>query len=236
MIESVTDLIVHHRADGAFSGDGNVRLWFADLDEQQAERAQLSWLSTSEHVRAARLKNPLHRRRYLASHVFRRLVLSHLTGIAPGGLELHVDKCSKPWLSLPEASDHLPSRRLLGFNVSHSENFLCIATAIGCDVGVDIEVVNPDLNVLAISQACLDQEDNEQARCSSPNKRVRVFYRLWTRREAFAKMLGHGVSSQHLHRTPTPPWSRRTLEFTLEKKQIVGSLAIGTPTGLFDTA
>src|SRR6266540_6654704 len=43
-------------------------------------------------------------------------------------------------------------------------------------------------------------------------------------------MLGHGVSSQHLHRTPAPPWSRRTLEFTLEGKQIVGSLAIGTPT------
>ncbi|TMI57120.1 4'-phosphopantetheinyl transferase superfamily protein, partial [Candidatus Bathyarchaeota archaeon] len=53
-----------------------------------------------------------------------------------------------------------------------------------------IEVVNPSLDVLAISWACFDQRNYEQVRCSSPNERVLVFYRLWTRREAFAKMLG----------------------------------------------
>ena len=234
MMESVTDFV--HRVGGVPGNNARVRVWFADLDKQPAEMAQLSWLSTSEHVKAVRLKMPQDRRRYLASCVVTRQVLSNETGILPENLQILTDKCGKPRISPLAVVGRPPSKNLLRFNVSHSENFLCIATALGSDVGVDIEVVNPSLDVLAISRACFDQENYEQVRCSSQKERVLVFYRLWTRREAFAKMLGHGVSSQHLHRTPAPPWSRRTLEFTLEEKQIVGSLAIGTPTGLFDTA
>ncbi len=232
-MESAADFV--YRFGGVPTNNAGVRVWFAALDKQQAEMAQLSWLSTSEHARGARLKKPQDRRRYLASRVFTRRVLSNETGILPENLQILTDKCGKPCLS-PLAVVGCPPSKSVKFNVSHSENFLCIATALGSDVGIDIEVVNPSLDVLAISRACFDQKNYEQVRCSSPNERVLVFYRLWTRREAFAKMLGHGVNSQHLHRTPTPPWSRRTLEFTLEEKQIVGSLAIGTPTWLFDTA
>jgi phosphopantetheinyl transferase len=162
-----------------------------------------------------------------------------LTGVAPENVEIIVDHCGKPCLTLPAVATRLPTGSLLKFNVSHSENLLCIATTLGCDVGVDIEVVNPGLDVLAISQACLDQTDNDQIRCSSPSERSLVFYRLWTRREAFAKMMGHGVSSDHVHRTPTLPWSLGSLEFTLGEKQIVGSLVIGAPrttlAGVFET-
>src|SRR5207249_11296320 len=104
MMESATDLVFHNLADEPFGDDGSIHVWFADLDEQQAEREQLSWLSMGEHSRAARLKNPLDRKRYLASHVFTRRVLSNLTGIAPRSLELLIDKCGKPCLSLPQVS------------------------------------------------------------------------------------------------------------------------------------
>src|SRR5438552_10485676 len=226
MMESVTDFV--HRVGGVPGNNARVRVWFADLDKQPAEMAQLSWLSTSEHVKAVRLKMPHDRRRYLASCVVTRQVLSNETGILPENLQILTDKCGKPRLSPLAVVGRPPSKSLLRFNVSHSENFLCIATALGSDVGVDIEVENPGLDILAISHTCLDQEDNERVQCSSLNERSLLFYQLWTRREAFAKMLGHGVNSDHVHRTPAPPWSLRSLELTLEEKQIVGSLAIAT--------
>jgi len=229
MMKQVNDFV--HRFDHeSLSDNMSVSVWFTDLDQQQIDMAQLSTLSTDEHAKAARLKSPLERQRYLAGRVFTRRILSKVTGISPENLEIIRDQCGKPRLSLPTVGERLQSKRLLRFNVSHSENFLSIATALGCDVGIDIEVENLGLDILAISQACLAQEDNEQVQCASPNERSLVFYRIWTRREAFAKMLGHGVNSDHVHRTPAPPWSLRSLGLTLEEKQIVGSLAIATPT------
>jgi 4'-phosphopantetheinyl transferase len=221
---------VYRLGHESFNDSGSVRVWFTDLDQQQTDIDQLSWLSTSEHTRAARFRSPLQRQRYLAGRVFMRCILSEATGLAAESLEIITDQCGKPCLSPPAAGARLPSKGLLRFNVSHSENFLCMATALGRDVGIDIEVANPDLDVLAISRACLDQKDNDQIRSSSPNERSLVFYRLWTRREAFAKMLGHGVDSDHVHLTPAPCWSLRTLELTLEERQIVGSIVISAGT------
>jgi 4'-phosphopantetheinyl transferase len=239
MMEQVNDFVCHRLDHESFSKDRVVRVWFTDLDQQQSDIAQLSWLSKSEQIRAARLKSLLERQRYLAGRVFIRRVLSNLTGVAPENVEIIIDQCGKPCLTLPAVAGHLPSGSLLKFNVSHSENFLCIATALGCDVGVDIEVVNPDLDVLAISEACLDSEDTHRVWCSFPGERSLVFYRRWTQKEAFAKMMGHGVSSDHVHRTPALTWSLGSLEFTLGEKQLVGSLAIGAPrttlAGVFET-
>jgi 4'-phosphopantetheinyl transferase len=227
MLEQVTDFVVDRTPHWSFSDDKNVRVWFIDLDQQRAEPIQLSCLSTSEHAKAARLKSSLDRRRYLASRIFTRRLLSTLTGIVPEDLEITTDKCGKPRLNLPSAVGRLSSETLFGFNISHSENFLGCAVALGVEVGIDIEVVNPDLDVLATSHACLDHLDVDQVRRASQNERSFVFYRLWTRREAFAKMLGHGVASDHVRYNLAQPWSIGSFEFAYGEKYVVGSIAIG---------
>jgi 4'-phosphopantetheinyl transferase len=227
ILEEINDFVVHSFGDETIFENKSVCVWIADLDEQRIEPAQLSWLSASEYARAARLKSPLDHRRHLASRVITRRLLSKLTGIAPKDLDIITDKCGKPRLRLPTAEGRLPSETLLGFNISHSENILTIATALGGDVGIDIEVVNLSLNVLATSRACLDQQDIDQVRFASSDERSLVFYRLWTRREAFAKMQGHGVASDHVHHNPAQSWSLRSFEFAHSEKQIVGSTVTG---------
>jgi 4'-phosphopantetheinyl transferase len=229
MIESVSDFVVH-RFDDLPCGDGSVRVWFTDLDQQETRAPQISWLSRNEQIRAARLKNPLERERFIASRVFIRRVLSDLTGIAPEDLGILRDKCGKPFLTLTGDAKYQPLENSLEFNVSHSEDAFCIATTLGDNVGVDVEVVNPNLDVLAISKASLHSEDIDRIQRALPDERSLVFYRLWTRREAFAKMLGHGVDSDHLKHAPSMPWSLRSLEFTLGEKQIVGSVAFAAST------
>jgi phosphopantetheinyl transferase len=229
MLEQVTDFVVDRTPNWSFSDDKNVCVLFTDLDKQRAEPIQLSWLSTSEHAKMARLKSSLDRRRYLASRIFTRRLLSNLTCTRPEDLEIVTDKCGKPRLNLPSGVGRLSSETLLGFNVSHAENFLGIAVALGVEVGIDIEVVNPDLDVLATSHACLDHLDMDQVRRSSQNERSFVFYRLWTRREAFAKMQGHGVVSDHVRYNLAQPWSIGSFELPYCEKHIVGSIAIGAP-------
>jgi 4'-phosphopantetheinyl transferase len=227
MLERVTHFVVDRNPNWSFRDDKNLPVWFTDLDQQRAEPIQLSWLSTSEHAKMARLKSSLDRRRYLASRIFTRRLLSNLTGIVPEDLEIITDKCGKPRLNLPTVVGRLSSEPLLGFNVSHSENFLGIAVALGVEVGIDIEVVNPDLDVLATSRACLDHLDVDKVRRASQNERRFVFYRLWTRREAFAKMQGHGVTSDHVRYNLAQPWSIGSFEFACGEKYVVGSMAIG---------
>jgi 4'-phosphopantetheinyl transferase len=229
MLGSVSDTVAHHFGDDPID-DAGVRVWSNDLDLQKIEIEQLSWLSTNEHVRVARLKSPLERQRYIASCVSTRRALSDMTGILPENLEIYRDRCGKPYLTTPSTAQRPPLGDLLKFNISHSENGFCIVAALGRDVGVDVEVVNPNLDVLAISKASLHSEDIDRIQRALPDERSLVFYRVWTRREAFAKMLGHGVDSDHLQHAPSMPWSLRSLEFTLGEKQIVGSVAFAAST------
>ena len=196
---------------------GEIHLWRADLDRHMDSLPVLEQtLDAGEREKAGEFHSEADRNRFILARAILRTILAKYLNTQPGQLTFCYGPQGKPELAGGSVR----------FNVSHSENFLCIATALGSDVGVDIEVVNPSLDILAISRACFDQENYEQVRCSSQKERVLVFYRLWTRREAFAKMLGHGVNSDHIHHTSALPWSQGSLDITLGEKQIVGSLAI----------
>ncbi len=225
MLEEINDFAIHSLADEPISDGTKVHIWLTDLDRQDIETPRVLEFSQSEQVRATGLKNPLDQRRYIASRVFTRSVLSNMTGIPPDSLEFCRDKCGKPWLRLSEDGAKVPSQEL-GFNLSHSENILGIAAGVGFDVGLDIEVVIPGLDVLAIAQVTLEQAAVEQLQSSPVGERPTVFYRLWTRREAFAKMQGHGVASDHVSGTPTQTMWLRSFEFILGDRAIVGSVSL----------
>ena len=207
-----------------------VQVRYTDLDELETGPAELLMLSMGERVRAARLKSPLERQRYVASCVFTRRVLGDLSGVAPERLEFHRDKCGKPWLSVPVDMEHAELRELLSFSVSHSENVLGLAVGRGCGVGFDVEVVKQGLDILAVADASLSRADYDRVRSSTEDERCSVFYRLWTLREAFAKMQGHGVASDHVCEMPAVTWSLRSFELVLGGKRVVGSLCLADHT------
>ncbi len=227
MLEAIPNIIIHRSPDEPITDQTKVHLWFTDLDKQETEMPGLSLLSPSEQARASRLKSPLEQRRYITSHVFTRRVLSNLTGIAPGSLEFNKDKCGKSLLNRQAEAGNVPSR-LLRFNISHSENILGIAVGMGFEVGIDVEVVNKSLDFLEIAQASLEQPDVEQVQSSPVSERAPVFYRLWTSREAFAKMQGHGVASNHVSNPSALASSMRFLEFAIGERKIVCSIALAT--------
>lgn len=211
------------------------QVWFTDLDEREDEPAQLSILSITEQISAARLKSQIERRRFIAGRAFTRRLLGGITGIPPVSLEFCKDRCGKPRLSVPIEARDSRLWSSLDFNVSHSENILGVAVGLACVVGIDVEVLDPNLDALSIAEANLEQPDIDLIRSSSIADRALVFYHIWTRREAFAKMQGHGVTSDHVHCRTDVPSSMRSFEFAIGKKEIVCSLSLANRKSLRQT-
>ena len=78
----------------------------------------------------------------------------------------------------------------LDFNISHSGDFVAGAfTRIG-RVGLDIERMRPDRDLVGIAQRFFAPEEAQDIKRGP----LEVFYRLWTAKEAALKMTGQGLS------------------------------------------
>ena len=112
-----------------------IDLWIADLDAA-VDDASIA-LDETESARAARFVFDRDRRRYLAAHRLLRGLLASRTGISAGALSIAADPNGKPHLV-----DHP-----CAFNLSHSGDVVLIGTADDGEVGVDVEVLRPTLDL-----------------------------------------------------------------------------------------
>ncbi|MGH2369197.1 MAG: 4'-phosphopantetheinyl transferase family protein, partial [Chloroflexota bacterium] len=80
------------------------------------------------------------------------------------------------------------------FNVSHSAELAIVAVARGRDVGVDVERLRGDLEVEQLAARYFSTEEAAAIRAAPPAVRHRRFFACWTRKEAFVKARGQGLS------------------------------------------
>ena len=119
----------------------------------------------------------------------------------------------------------------LRFNVSHSHEWALIALARDRDVGVDVEYHRPlRHDLFAIATRFFAPAEVDALRALDPDDHERAFYRIWSRKEAYIKATGLGVSagldtfevsigtgsavSLQVHDRPhdTARWTMRSLE------------------------
>jgi 4'-phosphopantetheinyl transferase len=99
------------------------------------------------------------------------------------------------------------NRDEISFNLSHSGDLSLVAISRGREVGVDVEQVKPERDLVALAERALGPEDAVAVRTAAGEERTRVFYELWTRHEARVKCLGVGLAG-----TPTWPSPPVTVE------------------------
>jgi 4'-phosphopantetheinyl transferase len=156
------------------------------LDVDAGPLARL--LSADEGERAGRFAFERDRRRYVVARARLRQLLGERLGAAPESLRFVYHAHGKPALA------RCPGQRDLRFNVSHCGEVAAYAFADGREVGVDIEEVRalPDADALAMR---FFSPDERAAYLSLPRQaRPRGFFNCWTRKEAFVKALGAGLS------------------------------------------
>lgn len=164
-------------------GPGAVHVFAARLDAATAE-ALAGSLSADERARAERFRFERDRTRFGAARGLLRSLLGWSLGVRPSELGFAYGRRGKP--SLPAAE--------LYFNVSHSGGLgLFALTRVG-EVGVDIEEERPLQDLEPIAARFFSARESAALLALPEAERRPAFFRCWTRKEAFIKATGDGLS------------------------------------------
>ena len=175
------------RRPAASSAEAHV--WRAELDGASWPSHEL--LPPAERERAEGMRRPLSRDRWVASRWALRGVLARYLDEDPAAVALRLGERGKPALADPTAT--------LRFNLSHSGALALIAVAEGREVGVDVEEIDPERDVVPLAERGLDPAAAAAIRAAPPETRATAFHEAWARREAIVKCLGSGLGA------PLPP-------------------------------
>jgi 4'-phosphopantetheinyl transferase len=145
-------------------------------------------LSADETERAGRFAFERDRRRYIVARARLRQLLGERLGAAPESLRFVYKPHGKPALA------RCPAQRDLRFNVSHCGEVAAYAFAEGREVGVDIEEVRELSDADDIAMRCFSRRERAAYMHLPVRERPQGFFNCWTRKEAFIKALGEGLS------------------------------------------
>ncbi len=172
----------------AAPGAREVHLWQAALDVSPQRTATLAaTLSAAENRRAARLRRPDDRARYIAAHGWLRRLLAHYLDADPAALAFKSTAHGKPRLADP-------TLRWLHVNLSHSAARAAFAVTRNRDVGVDIEQVRDDVDIDGIAHRYFTNHQRAALAAMAHAERTRAFFAHWTRHEALLKAAGSGLA------------------------------------------
>lgn len=165
-----------------------LHVWRASLDVSPAVIHRLeNRLSTDEKERAEKFLVPRARQRFVAARgILRELVATYLE-IEPTKVEFLYGPQGKPSLSSVHHSK-------VCFSISHSREMGLFAFANCGDVGVDIEQVKPDFKGMEIASHFFSSEEIAALAKLPPELGVEAFFACWTRKEAYVKARGEGLS------------------------------------------
>jgi 4'-phosphopantetheinyl transferase len=143
-------------------------------------------LSPDERDRAARFVFDRHRDDYVSARGRLRMLLAEYVGASPAEIRFAYGAHGKP--GLQDASR-------LRFNVSHTDGIAIFAFSLERDLGVDVEGIRSDVDILAVARTVFPSEHVEVLRHVPRAARAQHFFRLWTSLEAAVKATGAGLSS-----------------------------------------
>lgn len=167
------------------SGD-EAHVWRVDLATAAdlAERFGGA-LTPDERERAARFRDVGHRTRFVGVRGWLRALLAEYLGQSPFDLRFRYGSHGKPTLASANPLD-------LRFNLSHSAEAALVALTRGREVGVDVELRRG--RKLRLAERFFAADEVARLRALPADEQEHAFYRCWTRKEAFVKARGEGLS------------------------------------------
>jgi 4'-phosphopantetheinyl transferase len=168
---------------------GEVHVWRIPLDvSQDVVLALAPLLSGEESARVGRILCEESGTRFVAAHGALRRILGRYLDERPEQIRFIADAKGKP--HLVSRADAPP----LCFSLSHSGELALLAVTKDRGVGVDIEQVRPVSAWREIAARYFSGGEREALRSCSDDRTPEAFFQVWTRKEAYSKALGQGVS------------------------------------------
>jgi 4'-phosphopantetheinyl transferase len=163
-----------------------VHVWRVDL-RWSASPGLHVFLSPDEQERAARFHFGKDRESFRIAHGALRLILGRYLKVAPTDLHFAHTDFGKPFLTNSETAGLL-------FNMSHSGDFALIAVTREREVGVDVEFMRDGFATDEVAENFFSVAEIYTLTGLDPHLRTQAFFNCWTRKEAYVKARGEGLS------------------------------------------
>jgi 4'-phosphopantetheinyl transferase len=183
---------------------GEVHVWRADLEVDPAALLHLQQtLSADEQARAERFHSPVDRARFTAGRGILRALLARYLSTPAGDLRFCHNAHGKPALASGSRTKDLR------FNLSHSQRLALFAFAFRREVGVDLEYNRPFDSEERLAERFFSPQEVTELKKLPESAQTEAFFNCWTRKEAYIKALGGGLSidlaSFAVSLAPNPP-------------------------------
>ena len=195
--------------------DSEVHVWRAQLELPLSQVQELRGILTGDELdRANRFYFEIDRQRFIAARGTLRFILSRYITIYPGHLRFHFNQYGKPVLAPEFNSD------LLNFNLSHSGGMALYAITRNMEIGVDVERVRSGFKYEEIAERFFSANEVAILRKIPTEKKLEAFYNCWTRKEAYIKAHGKGLSLPlDSFEVSFAPWEPSILLITKDEPQ-----------------
>lgn len=164
-----------------------VHLWCQILPTEETPQNEESILSLEEKSRANAFYFPKDRHRFVSAHIKLRCLLAKYLEIDPAEICFVHNRHGKPVIHAAQNLKHLT------FNISHSHQCVLYAFARNQEIGVDVEYMKEGVDYDSLSRRFF-AENEYQAIHRIQQQKNRLFYTIWSCKEAFVKATGLGLS------------------------------------------
>jgi len=163
-------------------------VWRASLGLSPEKLENLeATLTAEEKERAGKFLVPGARESFVAARGILRELLGAYLGIGAGQVKFRFGAQGKPFLAAIHDSP-------LSFNMSHSHGMGLFAFAESSEIGVDIEQVRTDFKGMEIASRFFSEQEITELKKLPTLKANEAFFGYWTRKEAYVKAHGEGLS------------------------------------------
>ncbi|MBN9391603.1 MAG: 4'-phosphopantetheinyl transferase superfamily protein [Chloroflexi bacterium] len=165
---------------------GDVHVWQIGLERSPTELAKLrGYLNEAEQVRAARYYFERDRNRFTVGRAILRKIL---------GLYLDEDPAGLTFSYGPQGKPALAGKTGLEFNLSNSHQAALLAVTTSNPVGVDIEYQKDNISMSDLVKRFFAPVEIETFNNLPAAQQPEAFFNAWTRKEAYLKACGGGIS------------------------------------------
>lgn len=168
---------------------GEVHVWRASVDRTDSQvEALVETLSVDERDRAGKFYFERDRRSFILARGTLRSLLARYLHRCPARLRFCYGPHGKPALTRDTGGD------TVRFNLSHSHGLALFAITRHGDVGIDVELIRPHFASEEIAERFFSPREVFMLRNVPVEKRGEAFFNCWTRKEAYIKATGKGLS------------------------------------------
>src|ERR1041384_4615882 len=145
-------------------------------------------LAIDEVTRANRFHFEADRRHFIVARACLRKLLGDYLGIGATAIHFNYSEHGKPSL------EKSINAQQLSFNLAHSGSLALYAFTLKRRIGVDLEQIRPEFTVDEIARRYFSASEIDRLSQLPPALRHQAFFNCWTRKEAFIKAMGIGLS------------------------------------------